>query len=328
MGRAKIPLVTGFLIYLMTAGVLLIAIGSGGLVMRMTRPKRRTVGDALARGWPIDPGELGLEFVERGVGFGDGTETVVWEIRGKKPEGPAVVVTHGWSSGKHQALRHVPGVIEHAWRVIVYDMRGHGESTAKRSRLGFVEHEDLLEIIGGIEGGRAVVLLGSSMGAGVSIAAGARAVGRDGLGGRVVGVIAEGPYRYPMEPVGRLLRCRGLPRFPFVWLVGAYVWLRNWGAYRGYDRAELAGRLECPLLVLHGSEDPVCPVGSARAISEAAEEGELVVFEGAGHGKLAEHDPPEYKRAVERFFTRILDANERGGAEAGAGCSRRELVAG
>jgi pimeloyl-ACP methyl ester carboxylesterase len=53
--------------------------------------------------------------------------------------------------------------------------------------------------------------------------------------------------------------------------------------WRGFDRAVLAARVKCPLVVLHGDLDAVCPVADGEAIAQAAARGKLVVVRGGGH---------------------------------------------
>ena len=51
---------------------------------------------------------------------------------------------------------------------------------------------------------------------------------------------------------------------------------------RDEDFAEMCGRVKCPVLVIHGSRDPVRPLAQGAALAEATG-GELVTIEGAGH---------------------------------------------
>ena len=60
--------------------------------------------------------------------------------------------------------------------------------------------------------------------------------------------------------------------------------------------------VRCPTLVLAGGVDPITPLACAEAIAGAlpAGVGELVVFEGAGHG--VHRDEPERAEAALRRF--------------------------
>ena len=152
--------------------------------------------------------------------------------------------------------------------------------------------------------GKPVVLFGSSMGAGISIAAAARKGTQE-----VGGVIAEGAYRQLLQPLAAHLTYLKLPSFPFAMLAWCYI---EWclGRFREFDRARFAARLECPLLVLHGSEDPVCGIESAQRIAEAAPKGELVVIDGGGHADLAEVNRERYLDAIERLIGKSVQSSD------------------
>jgi len=47
-------------------------------------------------------------------------------------------------------------------------------------------------------------------------------------------------------------------------------------------RAEL-GAIDLPVLLVHGSEDPICPAGASRAMAGAIRGAELSILPGAGH---------------------------------------------
>jgi len=41
--------------------------------------------------------------------------------------------------------------------------------------------------------------------------------------------------------------------------------------------------LACPVLLLHGSEDRICPIGAAEEVRELAKHADLISFDGSGH---------------------------------------------
>ncbi len=156
-----------------------------------------------------------------------------------------------------------------------------------------------------------IVLYGYSLGAVVSIGAAARCAearierwGGDpkppmkrGLGSPVAGVIAEAPYRVPMAPAWRVMRQAGLPYrvnlpLAMAWLGVRFGYGLTWcgwggaglgGGAGGFDRVEHARRVRVPLLVVHGTQDEVCPFEDGVAIAAAAPKGRLLEVAGAGH---------------------------------------------
>lgn len=293
----------GLLNLFITAATVLTVVGTVVLVRRLQHPQRKTIGFALANNLPGDPSELGLVFDEKQFRFTDGSTSLAWVVHGACPDAPIMIVSHGWNSFRHGGLVYLPLLAKFASRLVVYDLRGHGESTAPTCRVGITEAKDLLEIVDQLDDQEApVVLFGKSMGAGVSIGAAAFANARSHQ--RIVAVIAEGAYRHFREPIAGQLRCRSLPSFPLSHLATAFMALR-FGGLKHFDRAALAARLACPLLLLHGVADSVCPIASARQIASQASDGQLVEFPNAGHGNLVQVDELAYIEAIKAFMISI-----------------------
>lgn len=287
---------------------------------RLTRPPRRSYAWAVAYGQPGDPGELTPSRPFESWAIPDPRDRARalagWTIPGDAPDGPMVVFTHGWGESKQAVLTRLDALAAVASRVVAWDLPGHGESTAPRSALGADESMALAEVVSmalgedraaleaeverierdhdddadwdavfdrpAPEGARGVVLAGFSLGAGVSIQAATE------IGARVAAVIAEAPYRVPWTPAAVVLRMLGVPPAmvlrPALVLVGLRV---SCGPrWTGFDRAQRARTLRCPLLVLHGSDDRMCPPDDGRQIAAAAERGLFVEIHGAAHMDL------------------------------------------
>jgi pimeloyl-ACP methyl ester carboxylesterase len=263
---------------------------------RIYHPPRRALAFALARQLPLDPGAMGLTFTNRTFALPDGTTSPAWVITGRDPRGPVLLVTHAWSDTRYRMLTQLGPLPELCSRIVIYDLRGHGESSAGASHSGATEAADILAILDALGPlDRPLLLLGFSLGAGASIVAAA-----DDPRHRIAGVIAVAPPRFYGPPIAELIRRFGLPKCPLNWLVSAHlaVWLQS---PRNFDRAAYAARLTCPLLILHGANDGMVPVAAARQVAAAAPHGELVDFPTAGHLDLAQVDAARYFDALRRF---------------------------
>lgn len=292
----------GIVVLLAAAASIIVLFGTLGLIHGLLHPPRRTIGSALAQGLPADPGEMGLRFTEKTATLPDGSTTLLWLVTGNKPDGPILIATHGFGDSRYGMLSTLTELLPYASQVVLYDMRGHGESTAPISRLATTETSDLLHLLYELDAadpGQSYVFYGASMGAGVSIVAAS-----DDHSGRVIGVVAEGPYRYPVEPVAGFLRSRRWPTFPFGFLAFAHI--RFWlGGFENFDRALRAKNLACPLLVLAGDHDHICDYASAQAIASAAPQGKLVTFVGGAHLDLSQYDEVLYRQALATFFASL-----------------------
>jgi uncharacterized protein len=76
----------------------------------------------------------------------DSTESVGWFLSRGKPA-PAVILSHAYGSNRSEFLTLAFEIWKAGYHVLVYDMRGHGENTAKWSGLGTYEKDDLLSAI-------------------------------------------------------------------------------------------------------------------------------------------------------------------------------------
>lgn len=297
---------------------LLMSVMTARFVTLFARPPRRTYASAVARGLPGDPGELSPSMAFESWTFrGLRHELPVWDVRGQDASGPVVIVTHGWSDSRVVALPRLGPIAAVASRVVLWDLPGHGESPGV-CRLGTDEAEDLLRLAQRVrDPGVPVVLYGFSMGSGISIAGGALAGEREP--GLVSGVVAEAPYRMPRTPaINALVEMRVPPALAHplanvgVSLLGMAYGVGAW--WRGFNRIGLASRLRCPLLVVHGDRDPVCPIEDGRAIAAAARDGRFVELPGGDHVTLwtAEGTRPVIEGAVRSFLAEVA-ARDAGG---------------
>lgn len=248
---------------------------------RLRHPPRKTEAWAASRRVPADPGELDPPRSFRGSEVTlDRFDVPVWEIDGDDPEGPAVILTPGWGDSRLGALARLTAITPWASTVIAWDPPGLG-ATPGACGLGVSEPALLAELAEHVGSGRAVVLFGWSLGAGVSLAAAERSRG-------VSAVIAESPYRRAATPARNVLRAAALPyriNLPVALaLVGTRLGIGPW--WRGFDRAAIAARVRVPVLVIHGSADTVSPPADGRDIADAAPLGALVEIDGAGHNDL------------------------------------------
>lgn len=282
---------------------MLLVVGSGTVVLgyALTHPRRKTLADALAHNLPSDPSELGLVFKQRSFRLIDGSSSPGWIMTTRSPQGPVVVITHGFADSRYGALTWVPLLVDFASSIVVYDLRAHGDSSAKLSRLDRSEVHDLLAVIDQLDKrnrNHDIVLFGYSLGAGISIAAAAKRQEH------VVGVIADAAYRTWAEPIIGQMWSRRWPPYPFVWLTRwslSVIGISN----HHFDRATDAAKLTCPLLIMHGKDDPICRFTSAQQIAATASDATLVEFDGGGHGGLAAFDRDRYLSALRTFFDKI-----------------------
>ncbi len=290
------PPLLGLILFL-AAGLLLGLLAlTGWTLHRLRHPPRRTYASALAQGRPAQPDQLpardgtgAARTFESWTVESRGLSLPVWDFPGDgPPNAPVFILTHGWGDSRIGALTRAQALLPLASRFIAWDIPGHGDAPGA-CVLGVSEHEALRNIIERVNSDR-VVLLGWSLGAGISIAA--MSNWQSDAVHRVLAIIAEAPYCLPQTPARNMMRAFGLPstaNLPFAMaamrvLSGATA---AWQHANGpFDRAALARTITCPLLVIHGSEDAISPVEDGHAIASAAPQADILVLPGAGHYSL------------------------------------------
>jgi pimeloyl-ACP methyl ester carboxylesterase len=301
----------GLILLFLAALLLIVAIGVAAIACSLRHPPRRSYAAALAHQMPTDPGELGLDFTDTTVVYPDGSRAPAWIVTGAQPHAPTLILTHGFADSRFGPLHLAPLLSPFVSRLILYDLRGMGDSTAPVSTSGLREPDDLRTLMDQLQRdpGERFVLMGLSMGGGISIVAAAAdaAAGNE----RIAGVIADGPYGRWHEPIANHLRVLHYP----AWLLVPPLWLLaglttpGFRALRDFDRARHAARLprEVPLLILAGVADRICPFAGAQRLAAAAPRAQLLAFAEADHLELAAADPDRYLDALRSFFAEIDD---------------------
>lgn len=286
----------GLVILFLVAGAVLLVVLVGLLVRGASNPPRRTAAYAVARGLPCDPGDADLPFEAWRLERPGGVGLAVWECRAGDADGPTVVFVHGWGQSRIDMLGRIHPWREAASGLVLYDLRGHGESDGP-SPLGHGEDEDLVALLEAL-GPRRFVLVGFSMGAVIAVLAGADARVRD----RVAGVAAYGVFTdFHASLVGRLRAAR-LPARPITDL--AMFWFRLRGI-RHRSVVAAAGALACPLLVIHGEIDRVVSPEHAETLAAAAPDAVLHRAAGASHLDAHIIDAAGHDRVVRGFLARL-----------------------
>jgi pimeloyl-ACP methyl ester carboxylesterase len=245
-----------------------------GVVREAVKPERKTLGWALGRGLPSEPGAWGLPAREWRHEF-DGASCPVWEIGESDPAAPTAIVLHGFARSRYDALARVGPMLPFVKRVIMPDLPGHGDALGRGTRLG-TDEELFVESLAAAATTGPLILVGHSLGATIAI----HAATLDSLAPRVEGVVALAPYERLSTPLGARLDLRAMPRTPII--RPTLTALAALGIRERSTRAA-AARTACPIAVLAGEYDPVTPLEEARAIAAAAPRSRLAIIPHGRH---------------------------------------------
>ncbi len=287
-----------------------IAAAPFALAYRFAVLYRVRAGFPVPRPPQIMPTDLGLPFESVDVPSGDLT-LPGWFIpaRGGEP-GPGVALIHGWESARDRLLPMAVFLHAAGFHCLAIDVRGHGANAAESLPITAGEFgSDALAAFLALDARPEVTsgaVAGHSMGAiGAILAAAAEP--------RIAAVVATSAPADPWRLTRQTFRLARLPfpgviAWPLAWLT-TRVYLRPRGHRVGEISASAALRMiDRPILLVHGSEDPVVPVAHLRRLAAIAESAgrdvRVLTIEGGQHSWLYEF--PEYRRVVAGFLAGAL----------------------
>jgi alpha-beta hydrolase superfamily lysophospholipase len=210
-----------------------------------------------------------------------------------------VLLFHGYAAEKSSLLEEARQFHQLGYGVVLVDFRGVGESSGSGTTLGFREAEDVRASVNWVRAQLRpdrLILYGQSMGAAALL----RAVAH----GQVEpdGIMVESVFDTLTQTVRNRFHAMKLPATPLADL------LVRWGGWlTGYPASQLRPvddikAVRCPVLVMHGADDPRVRQAEARAVFEAAAAPKVwQSFEGAGHEALVAHSPDLWRETVGRF---------------------------
>jgi alpha-beta hydrolase superfamily lysophospholipase len=211
-----------------------------------------------------------------------------------------VLLFHGYKSCKGVLLGEARAFHDLGFSCFLLDFRGSGGSDGNVTTIGYHEAGDVAaaaEYAARRWPGQPLILFGQSMGA----AAVLRALG-------VLGVAADAAIlECPFDRLRTAVRMRfaglGVPSFPCAELL--VFWGGAQHGFNGFRHNPIhyARGVTCPVLLLHGADDPqVRPEHVEEIAANLAGPAEVVPFEGLGHEQYVPRQVVKWKREVSAFL--------------------------
>lgn len=234
-----------------------------------------------------DPGDLGLAFQDVEFPTANGRTLRGWFIPADNAPAAAVAVLHGWGGNAETMLPLAAPLHRQGRAVLLFDARCHGMSDGD----AFVSlprfAEDLDHAIDwlrgqpGIDPNR-IAAIGHSVGAGAALLAASRS-------SRLAAVVSIAAFAHPAAMMRRWLAWRRIPYRPLGWAILEYVQHVIGTRFERIAPVNTIRRIQCPVLLAHGTEDVTVPVEEARQIfaNRAHDAVELLLLQG-GHDEYAE----------------------------------------
>lgn len=231
------------------------------------------------------PADAGLAFEDLTIETSDGVKINGWFV--PHPEAQTTIL---WLHGNGGNMSHRVGRIGRSRHflkanVLIIDYRGYGRSGGRVSEKGTyldaVAAYDYLLTRDDVDPAR-IIPFGASLGAAVAVEL--------TLQRKAQGLVLEAPFT----------SIREMARVALPWLpVGGLITTR-------YDNLSKIGRLEIPLLILHGDRDETIPFAQGRKLFEAARGPKsFYAIPGAGHNNTETVGGEAYFKAIADFILRL-----------------------
>lgn len=217
-----------------------------------------------------------------------------------------VIIVHGYGEEKINMLNYACQYAKQGYRVLLPDLRSHGESEGKFIGMGWEDRLDLLHWIFVIlkqDNNAVIALHGHSMGgATVLMAAG------ELLPKQVKAVVSDCAYTSAMQMFEKQLReWFGLSPFPILSFANAMLCLSGGYNLRKASVLEKVKKSTVPILFIHGDRDSFVPTQMVYQLYKAAScEKELLVMKGAAHTESQYANPEKYYQKIYSFLEKHM----------------------
>ena len=212
---------------------------------------------------------------------------LIMPVAGTAPPHPAMIVMHGWGGNAAVMLPLARPLHDAGFATLFLDARCHGasddDSFASLPRFAEdVEHAlDWLAARASIDAGR-IGLIGHSVGAGAVLLAASRRPD-------VAAVVSVAAFSHPAAMMRRWLATKRIREWPLGRYILGYVQKTIGHRFDDIAPVNTIARVRCPVLLVHGADDDVVPLGDARQILTArTHEGVELLVPGGGHGSFAD----------------------------------------
>lgn len=286
--------------------VLVVALGLVGvwvLAMKGMTPDRKTITQKPSMPYEevtINNGEANLQG---------------WFIPAVQDSGqksPLVIVVHGWSSSKQRMLRYVDPLYEAGYSLLLFDVRGHGESDEVNGVTVKIFRDDIIAAIEYAQNRpdvdvNRIGLLGHSFGGFGSIIANKKPLGIKAL------VTDSMPTRFRTIMEASLSKYK-LHYYPLGPLISRIMFFRGGIKVKElpqFDVPQALKQRKAPVLLIHSKNDHYVPASELTYLIESQQDepnqASYLFVESDGHSNS--HLDPRFWEQVLPFYDEHLNKN-------------------
>jgi uncharacterized protein len=285
---------------LMLAVVLAVAYGGVSWVFseKLIAAQSRPLGK-------VDPADYGLPNPTVVEVPGKGVKLASWYFPNPRNEHCAVIMLHGFGGARAEVVGASPIFWDRGCDLLMYDSRGHGDSSPALLTFGPHEKEDLVAAIAWLSRrtklpDRRIGLIGWSYGAAVSIQAAAKVPD-------IAFVIADSSYS-SLADIASVQADHQFGAWAKIFVPGA---LFIAGKRAGFDPANASPvaairHVKAPVLLIHSRQDGFTPYQHSEKIYAASNKARtriVIPSWSAPHAESFPKNPAGYTKIVDHFIT-------------------------
>ncbi|HYP29059.1 MAG TPA: alpha/beta fold hydrolase [Blastocatellia bacterium] len=252
--------------------------------------------------------KIGVEFEDVVILSFDGTRLYGWWMEAGK-ESPTVIIFHGVKKNRTDVLRAALVLRRAGMNVLVFDGRAHGSSEGRYVTYGYNERRDAEAALDWLVSEKKIDkdrigVAGESMGAAIALQVAAHNPG-------IRAVWADSPFaslrRVAAEFLSRVTHLPNVVVTPVLWTAIQMANYRGKFDVNAINPIELAGRIKCPVTLVHGTADRLIATAHSESIHAVlAGKKEIWFVEGARHARSARYAKREYSKRLVSFFDEHL----------------------
>jgi pimeloyl-ACP methyl ester carboxylesterase len=210
----------------------------------------------------------------------------MWWLPHAEPQAPTLLYLHGTFRNLYRNIGKIDALRDAGFSVLAVDYRGWGESSSivPTEKTIYADAEVAwAELARRQPDPRKRVIYGHSMGGGVAIELASRLHHGVDYGGLIV------------ESTFTRMRDVASANGTLGWLLSG-LWSEN------FDSIDKIGKVDAPVLILHGSKDNTVPLTLGQQLRDAAKSGvQWVEIPGGSHSRLQSDAPDLYRRTLRAF---------------------------
>ncbi|HID38860.1 MAG TPA: alpha/beta fold hydrolase [Calditrichaeota bacterium] len=246
------------------------------------------------------PKDFGFDYEDRLIETENDKKIQIWDLNPQKMA-PVIIGVHGWANTSEKLLPVAKG-LEDDFRIILLNTRNHGKSDDEKYSTLITYSEDLLSAIAyakeRTEHTQPIILLGHSMGGAASIFTASK-------DDQVKAVVSISTFASLNDIMLKEFHNRNVPGWLIQTLL-SYVEFRLGGRLTDISPVTTINKINIPVLILHGANDPVVDMECSERIEKAVQSGKIkrIVLPNHDHSSLLKDE--NLSKHIKKFLSSAI----------------------